>query len=291
MRRFFFIGFTILLVAACSKFTFDEANRRAEEQVGLGNFQDAARIYERLLEKYPKDERAVGVWLQLGDIYSESLGDVEKGLNVYQRCIEMQPSSEAARLAHERRTALFEKAGRWSGMVEEYTALLKYFPSHEDVSKYRVRLGEAYITGREFQQARTELRGFVEKTGIPADLRERALFDIGETYFLEGKPGKAVRFYYALVQETPKSKIAPEAELRIATCLEEMGYLGMAHKFAEDARKNYPNKDVVDARLKGMEKRGRPSSQKKSPNDKKATNDKTVTKDNPVIDKEARITE
>lgn len=249
------------LLAACGRSTFDTMLKNAEEQVGIGDFGEAARIYEQLIAQYPKDSRTAAVLLRLGDLYADSIGDTAKGLSAYQKCIELQPISEAARLSHERRAGIFEEEGRWSGAVEEYTALLKYFQAHSDAPKYRMKLGETYITGREFQQARTELRGFVEKQGVLPELRERALFDIGESYFLEDKPGKAVRFYYALTQEFPKSQLSGEADLRIATCLEEMGYLGQAHKFAEEAKKDYPNADVVQTRLRGIEKRGKSDNQ------------------------------
>lgn len=256
--------FLIAVLTGCVKLSFDDAMRRAEGEIGLGNYQKAAKIYERLVKDYPKDARAAVIWLRLGDLYANPMGDVKNGLNAYQQAVESSPTSEAARLAHERRAALFERENHPSGIVEEYTALLKYFSGHADVAQYRMRLGESYIMSNEFQQARTELRGFVEKTGVPPDFRQRALFDIGETYFLEGKPGKAVRFYHALLEEAPKSPLAGEAELRIATCLEEMGYLGTAYKFAADAKKRYPNEKVIDERLKGMENRGKATGKNKN---------------------------
>jgi len=246
-----------MFIAACAKPAFDDALKRAEGELGLGNFEAAAKLYERMIRDYPGDSRQSVVYLRLGDVYSYAMGNIADGLRAYQRSVEMGPASEIARLAHERRADIFEMQLHPAGMVEEYTSLLKYFGDNADAPKYRMRLGESYIMSNEFQQARTELRGFVEKGGVSRDLRERALFDIGETYFLEGKPGKAVRFYHALLEENPKSPLAGEAELRVATCLEEMGYLGMAQKFAKDASKRYPNKEVVDDRIKGIEDRGK----------------------------------
>jgi len=265
LKKLHKIAFLVFLFfTSCFSPGYNDAIRKAEEQVGLGNFEKAVSIYSDLVQKFPKEPRNTAIFLQLGDLYASSIGDVKKGLDAYQKCIETAPTSEAARLAHERRAAIFENEGHAAGQVEEYTALLKYFGDHPDALKYRMGLGEAYITSREFQQARTELRGFVEKVQVSADLRARALFDIGETYFLEEKPGKAVRFYYALVQEAPKSQLVPEAKLRIATCLEEMGYLGLAQKFAEDAKKTYPNPDVVDSRIEGIVKRGKAPAIKSS---------------------------
>ncbi len=264
LRRYLFIGLVLIFLVSCTKLTFDESYRRAEGEIGLGNYTKAVKIYDRLVKNNPNDARTAVIWLRLGDLYANPLGDVKRGLAAYQQAIEAAPTSEAARLAHERRAVLFEKENHPLGSVEEYTALLKYFPGHDDAQMYKMKLGEAYIMGNEFQQARTELRGFVEKTGVAPEFRYRALFNIGETYFLEGKPGKAVRFYYAMLKEAPKSALAGEAELRVATCLEEMGYLGTAHKFAQDAKKRYPNEAVVEGRLKGIENRGKSSNKVKN---------------------------
>ncbi len=259
--------FLSLFIVSCSKFTFEESFKRAESEIGVGNYAEAADIYNRAVLENSKDPRVAVMWLRLGDLYANPMGELIDGLNAYQRAIESQPTSEASRLAHERRAEIFDRVGRPAGIVEEYAALLKFFEGHEEAPRYRMKLGEAYIMTKEFQQARTELRGFVEKSGVPTELRERALFNIGETYFLEGKPGKAVRFYYTAVKENPKSPLAGEAELRIATCLEEMGYLGTAHKFALDAKKRYPNPAIVDERIKGMENRGKGSQKNKDMKD------------------------
>lgn len=257
-KNIWLVLFLILInLSACIQSDFKESLKRAEELVGVGKFEQAADIYEKMTRQSLKDSQKAVVYLRLGVLYAYPLSDLQAALKSYEKCIEAAPYSETARIAHERRANIFEREGLPDQMAKEYANLLKYFPDHEEAGAYRVRLGEAYISGKEYQQAREELRGFVEQTGISKDLRVRALFDIGETYFLESKPGKAIRFYYAFVQEAPESPLIPETKMRIATCLEEMGYLGMAQKFATEAAKDYPNKEVMEKRLKGIKQRGK----------------------------------
>lgn len=259
-----------LLLVSCRPPDFEKSQKRAQELIGVGDFKKAVGIYNDLLKSSEDDHQKSAIYYELGNLYAYSMSDKVKGLDAYQKCIESSPYSESARLAHERRAEIFEAQGIASEMASEYSDLLKYFPEHENAARYQLRLGEAYIASKEYQQAREELRGFVEQTGVPPELRHRALFDIGETYFLESKPGKAVRFYYAFVQEDPKSPLVPEAKLRIATCLEEMGYLGMAQKFARDAAKSYPNKEVIEKRLKGIKTRTQTATTKRKEEEKKA---------------------
>jgi tetratricopeptide (TPR) repeat protein len=268
--RFIIVLAGFLLVVSCAAPDFEKDQKKAQELIGIGDFKKAAKIYNDLIKASASDREKAVVYFELGNLYAYQMMDIAGGLAAYQKCIESSPYSEAARLAHERRAEIFETQGIASKMASEYSDLLKYFPENENVPRYQLRLGEAYIAAKEYQQAREELRGFVEQAGVPADLRHKALFDIGETYFLESKPGKAVRFYYAFIQEDPASPFVPEAKLRIATCLEEMGYLGMAQKFAQDAAKSYPNKEVTEKRLNGIKTRTKTAATKRKEEEKKA---------------------
>ena len=264
-----FLFLILINLFSCTSSDFKESLTHAEELIGVGKYAQAAGIYKKLAEQSLKSSQKAVVYLKLGDLYTYSMSDLQAGLETYQKCVEVAPHSEAARLAHERRANIFESEGMPAKVAGEYATLLKFFPEHEEAPIYRVCLGEAYIASKEYQQAREELRRFVEGENISKDLRVRALFDIGETYFLESKPGKAIRFYYAFVQESPDSPLIPEVKMRIATCLEEMGYLGMAQKFAKEAAKDYPNKEVIEQRLKGINERGKTTySKKKSPEGK-----------------------
>jgi TolA-binding protein len=241
----------VFLLISCSSPNLEDSLRRADALVGIGEYKKAAKIYRRLIEKNPRHQLAPGIWLRLGDLYANSLGDIAQGLDVYQKCIEADPYSEAARAAHERRAQIFELQGLTQSLVEEYAILLKYFPQAE----YQLRLGEAFISNKDYQQARTELREFIDNKQTPKELRTRVLFDIGESYYLQGNPHEALRFYFAFLEEAPESELVSEVHLRIAGCFEELGRLGMAYKYTQKALEKYPNQEVVRQRLEALKKR------------------------------------
>jgi hypothetical protein len=54
----------------------------------------------------------------------------------------------------------------------------------------------------------------------------------------------------------PDSSLVPEAEMKIATCQEERGFLGDAARTLKAAKEGYPNRRVIEDRLESMGKRG-----------------------------------
>ncbi len=228
--------------------------------MGIGKYERAAKIYQQILGKNPQDQQKQQILLLLGDLYANGLGETVKGLDIYQQCVEVDPYSELALKAHLKRAEIFERKGLSQKLVEEYAVIYKYFPQ----AKYRLHLGEAFIANKDYEQARVELRKFLDDSEMPQQLKNRVLFDIGESFFLEGKPKEALKFYFEFLEQAPESELAPEVKLRIASCFEEMGRLGMAHKYTQKALEHYPNKQVVEERLKALKERSRVHSNDKN---------------------------
>lgn len=254
---FAFILSTCSTIVACdSPKGFDADYAKAEGFVGMGQTDKALSAYRKLIDRYPKDPRQPAILLRIGDLYASVLHDEAMAIKSYGRVIETYPLSEAAVLAHERRAHLSQKAGNIDQAIEDYSALLKHFPDHVDRFRYRVLLVGAYLAGRNFHQARLEIRPLLDDSSVPPDVREQALFAAGESFFLDDDPEHAVPFYQQLLKEFPTTPLASEAELHLATCVEEMGYLGTAREITKDAARDYPNKGVIDTRLKSIKERG-----------------------------------
>lgn len=246
----------LLCAQGCSKNNFEQNFAEAEAKMGMGDARGALGALQKVAGRYPQDPRRPGVLLRIADIYGIVMDEKKQAVEAYGAVIDEYPLSEASMLAHERRARLMENAGNYAAAIEDYAALIKHFPDHADHYRYRVLMGGAYMAGGEYDQARTELLPLLEDEKTPTRVREQALFAIAESYFLASQHDEAVPYYQAFLGAFPKSNLAGEAKLHLATCVEEMGYLGTAHDIAREARKDYPNKDVVDARLRGIERRG-----------------------------------
>lgn len=251
--------------AACSRGSFEEQRTAAEARVGLGDPKGAVGAYRAMAHRFHGDERRGELLLRIADIQATVLNDPAAALTAYGEAIAQAPLSPAGQLARERRAALREERGDYEGAIEDYSMLLKYAVDDESRCRYRILLSGVYLAGGDFRQARVELKQMIEDPQSLPDAREKAYFLAAESFFLEGKTGRAIEYYQALLNAFPKSALAPEAKLHLATCLEEQGYLGPAREVTRGAAKDYPNPKVVDARLKSIDERGKMPSKPAAP--------------------------
>lgn len=255
----------IVFLCSCTPAGFDVEYRRAEEKIGIGDNEAALAIYKKIAKNYPDDPRRPAVLGQIADIYANLLGDSDRAVEELGRVIEEYPLSEASVLAHEKRAAMLAKNGDIDGAIADFSALIKHFPEHENRYQYRMQLVYAYIAKRNYPQARVELIPLFDEKKLPPTIREQALFAAAESFFLEDIPESAISYYQGFLKEFPNSNFAAEAKLHLATCVEEMGYLGAARDITNEAAKNYPNKKVIDARIESLNKRGKAGTGDKVP--------------------------
>jgi TolA-binding protein len=256
-RRASLLIFVFLFALSCNGSNLDKKMSLADEHMGMGDWNGAREYFEKAVKGCPEYERCAEALIKLGDLYSHALGRPKKAHEEYARVIKYFPLRDAARVARERRAQMFEKVEDFLGASNEYARLIQYFPNSDQVSRYLLKLGESYVALGNYEQARIELSGFIKSIDIDPEIRQEALFVFAETYFLEGRLGLAEMAYKNLIEEYPDSKLVPEAQMKIATCQEERGFLGYATKTLMEARDEYPNQVALDRRLSAMKKRGK----------------------------------
>lgn len=278
--RFLLIFFSIFfLFQGCTAKTFDEEFRTAEEKLGMGDANAALSSLKRIANNYPKDERRPDILLRIADISNLVVGSPSEAVKAYTKLIDSYPLSTYSIVGRERRAAIFESQGNLGMAIADYAAILKYFPDLEDRYRYQLFLGSDYLAQRNFEQAREELKPLVDDRNTPREIREQALFAIAESFFLQDNAEHAIPFYSELLKEFPKSKLTGEAKLHMATCVEEMGYLGPAKDMTREAGKDYPNTKVIDTRLKSIKERGTKSGEVAPQNAPKSSGGKPSFKD------------
>lgn len=247
------ISAVILLSSGCSPKGFDRDLREAESKIGMGHTSQAMAVYESIVGRYPDDPRRHEILLKIAELDEILEADDKVAIEAYGRVVKEYPDTESARIARERRAKFRQEGGDVEGAIEEYTALIEFYPQYE--SFYRVLLGGAYIAKGDYTQARVELGPLFRMDSVPADILEQAAFAYAESLFLEDHLEMAIKWYRAFLANFPDSKQADEAKLHLATCLEEMGHLGLASSVMKSAS-GYPNKKVIETRLKSIGERG-----------------------------------
>jgi|GEM_PF-1623129 len=251
-----------LLLSACDRTSsdFESEITKAEAYVGVGEADKALYAYRDIADRYADDGRWAGVMLRISELYSTVFADAKSAEEALSKVLDRAPLTEAGRLARLARAGLRESHGDYAGAIEDYTAYLKHFPEHEGAMRARLMLAGVYLTAGDFRQSRVEVKPLVEGKNVPEDVREKALFVGAESFFLEGNVRRASSYYRWLIKDFPDSALVPEAKLHLASCIEEMGYLGIAKDVTRDAAKDYPNKGVIEARLESIDERGTKSA-------------------------------
>ena len=251
------VSLLILLAAVgCSRHSFESDLKLAEQRVGLGDARGALKIYSDIARRYPNNSKLPGILFRIADVHGVMLRDDEEAIKAYGVVIDAYPLSEASMLARERRAEIYGRRGDYDGVVADYSALLGLFPDHADRYRYRILMASGYMSMRNFDLARTELMSLIDDKFVPQRIRAQAIFAMAESYFLDGKPKRAVKYYKILLAKYPNFELRGEAMLHMATCMEEMGKLGRARELMVRSRKDFDNEQVVETKLKGINERG-----------------------------------
>jgi TolA-binding protein len=257
MKRLSLCMAIFVLACSCSGSGLDRKASEAEALLGIGKHAAALEIYRDIAEHCPSYEGCAGALIRIGDIEADMRGKPDEAVRAYSRAVELFPTKEAARIALERRARIYEIIGDNRKAASDYARLLQYFTESEKYPLYLLRLGESYLTMKDYKQARLELRGLIRSEEVDPKIGQEALFAYAESFFLEGRLGLAEKAYRLLVERYPDSPLVTEANMKIATCQEERGFLGDAKRSLKGIEKEYPNVPVVDSRLDAIDKRGK----------------------------------
>jgi len=228
--------------------------RDAEAKLGLGRANVAIEAYESILKKYPKDSHCPDIMYKIAEIYEKVLHNKSAALMKYKSVINAYPITEYSRKARERIAYICTNSNRIDCSIEQYEALIKFFPAYAEF--YRTLLAGSYMASKKYAQAREELKPILGMNAVPADVMAQAVFAYAESLFLEGQLAEASRWYKVFLSHFPKSKLAGEVKLHLATCLEDAGKFGSARRMMKSASSEYPNKAVIETRINGLEKKG-----------------------------------
>ena len=160
-----------LSLAGCTSPDFDSQLRKAEERMGIGDVKGTIAVLSDLANRYPDDPRRPGVLLRLADALSLMDESPKRAIEAYGEVIRLYPLSDASMLARERRAHHFERIGDFDAAIADYAALLKYFPEHADRYRYRVFMAGAFLSKRQYREARDVLRPLLEDQATPPGVR------------------------------------------------------------------------------------------------------------------------
>ena len=215
-------------------------------------WRKAAAAFARFVKEHPTDELAAPALYQAGEA-AIAAGRLAEAQQYLAQLVKEHANSEAAPVAMlklgEVRSGLSDHEGAAS-------AYRDYLTKHADGKfAYLAQFGVGWAL--ENQKKHDEARTWYEKVtaGHNGPTAARAQFQIGETYFAEGKYAEAVKSLLAVEDVYGKTEWAPRAIYEAGRALEQLGqaekakeqYRGVVEKY-----KDAPEAALAQKALKGI---------------------------------------
>jgi TolA-binding protein len=227
----------------------------AENRWKQGDYLGAIQDYRLIIENHSKSDVVDEAYYWIGTIESLNLQDYTSAIITYRNLIRDFPDSPYRIKAHKAIAEIYaEKMNMPGNAISEYEKLIDIATQSSLKEEVRYRIGEAYVELHDLEQARTEW-GFLLKETPRSAWADNALYHIGSTHFLEGQFDKALNVYQSLLGLYPDTELQAEAHLGIASCLEETEKLQEALDKYRELIDDYPNPEVIQFRIKNLERR------------------------------------
>lgn len=199
----------------------DAMSIAAESRLQLGQFSDAERLFDELLQKYPhhadasawKQRRGWAVYMQ-ADAYKDPK-DSDKVKAVLARLIADSPDSPLLDRAHFRLAELAYAAGKFDEAIAEYRQVVDHWPKSPLVPNALYGLGWA-LAQQDKTKESAEAFTRLAKEHPQSPLAAEALYDVGESAFKAGNYKKAAVAYHQAWQKAGKNELGEKAAHKLA---------------------------------------------------------------------------
>ncbi len=252
MRRAVYI-LTMVVLLGCGGAERDSMFFKAEELLSHGRYQEALEHYARFVESYPESQFAPKSQYMIGYILSHHLSRPEDAMDAYAMVVNLYPDSIYTIKAREDMARLYSVSGDHRRSINQYHWLIENGTEGQRV-EYRYRMALEYIKMNEFGQARVELKELL-KDGTTEEMTPQILYQIANTYYLEGNFQEAIATYDRIIEEYPNHPVYIEARLGKASVLEKQGSLKEALGLLSELEREYPDSDTVKIRIESTRKR------------------------------------
>lgn len=237
------------------------------------NYEAAVAEYEKVTQKDPSSELGIKASFRAAMTQTLFLNEHLNALRKLNRIIEANRESPFAHEAYRQiGEILFVKLEQYEQAIQHYERMLDLYAEDPAKDEYTYRIGKAQFHLYEFEDSIRTFR--LVKTNYPTSLwAKRSSFEIGVSEQTKGHQlqlkearlavdafKQAIKEYTDFIKSYPSDPLVLEAKFEIGNCYEELDQIDAAYKAFEEIRSLYPNKTVVEMKLKRIQER---RSQKK----------------------------
>ncbi|HEX8700608.1 MAG TPA: tetratricopeptide repeat protein [Myxococcaceae bacterium] len=206
----------ILLVDEAPRHEFaDKALYNAAEcHAKTRRFDSALKLYERIYREYPASTLADASLFRVA-VNAENSYDFEKAVASYLKLVKDYPASKDREASLYNAARLLEGQQRYSEAASAFLRYADLFPTAEDAPKYQYRAAIMYEKQEDWRGQIRALKEFIDKySRAPAqvELVVDAQRRIGDAYKKQGNEKEALKAWAAAADEFDRRKLKPDAQ-------------------------------------------------------------------------------
>ncbi len=222
----------------------EETLHAAEDLQQKNEFAKAIKVYEGILNKEPRYKGMANVYL--GYLY-ERFENFDKAKIIYEEIIKGAPGSQAAGFARR----FLDDMPDVRRLIQKKKLLEEGIPrerSQEKLQQLYYQLASVKDLLANFESAEQDYRKVVD-LGPKTDIGQRAKFNLGFNYKMQGKYADSENVFGQFSQEFPQNKLAADTYYWTADTLRAQGKYEEALLKYEEAASRFKNTPVAPVSL------------------------------------------
>ncbi len=230
---------------------FALAERMSQEH----KYEAAVATYDKVIENDPKSPLGQQSLFRAATINYLYLGNYAEAAKEYRRFTFLSQDARAVYEAEKNIGEIyFSKTEEYKKAIEQYQRLLGNYPDSQERDLFRFRIAKSYYQVLSFSEAIEQYRQLLKDFPKSA-LREETLYQIGNTYFTKGDYPAAHEAFEEVIIQFPSGRLKTFALFGVGNCFEEQDQLEEALRMYTKLREQYPNKEVIDLKIKRVRER------------------------------------
>lgn len=211
-------------------------------------YDKAIEYYSKLVEEFPKHEKAPQSQFQIGNIYFYKLYNYQKGWPQFVKVIEEYPDSyeadEADRILKETKSTLdnisqymehvkkytsekaldYEEAGRYVSQAAKYGAFT------DQIAQDYINIAKSWIDLKNYPNAIETYKELARELPMEKFTAAEARYQVARLYQEDGQYQRAIEAYNNLFEKSPESSRRNDATYRQAVCYQAVGEFEKAYE-------------------------------------------------------------
>jgi TolA-binding protein len=225
------------------------------------NYSAAVSEFEKVISKDPRGKLGLQAMYRAAMTQSLFLNQYPEAIRKFKNYIQSSADSQSIWDAQlQIGEILYSKIEQYDQAIYHYRSLLKQKPKAREAPDLLFRIAKSHFYLFQFRDA-IEVYSDLMKKYPTSSLAERAMFEIGATYFTRGEQGaekdsdpeeayqEAITAYEKFIKKYPQSRFVPEARFGMASCLEELDQLEDAYQAYAALKGSYPSPNVIEIKL------------------------------------------